>query len=126
MKRPIEAKAYITCGFTGAHAGIDYGTAYKPGMEVYAVEDGRVIVSQEQTQGYGRHIRILHEKAVSIYAHLSARMVQVGDVVKAGALIGLSGGCPGAPCAGNSSGCHLHFEYQRLVPVDPLPLMEDK
>lgn len=127
MRYPMDInRTYLTCGFTGRHAGIDLGTGYQAGLNVYAVEDGLVVVSRTQREGYGRHVKILHDGGVSVYAHLSSLMVEVGDVVKAGDLIGLSGGCPGDPCAGNSSGCHLHFEYQRLVPVDPLPLMEDK
>lgn len=44
------------------------------------------------------------------YIHLSRIDVKVGDQVTPNQVIGLSGGIPGAPGAGTSSGPHLHME----------------
>jgi hypothetical protein len=43
------------------------------------------------------------------YCHLSQVAVTAGQIVDAGFLIGLSGGQPGAPGAGNTTGPHLHL-----------------
>ena len=100
------------------HNGLDYGTIV--GTPIFAALDGKVEVSQEQTTGYGRHIRIRHEHGLTIYGHLSKRFVQVGDVVKAKQLIGLSGGALTDKYCGMSTGPHLHFEYRQDAPVVPL------
>ena len=85
-----------------------------------AAMDGVVEVSKEQVGGYGRHIRIRHPHGVTIYGHLSHRYLEVGDVVKAKQVIGLSGGATSDPYCGNSTGPHLHFEYRPFEPVVPL------
>ena len=63
----------------------------------------------------------------SIYAHMSKYLKKTGDTVKAGELIGYTGG------SGCSSGPHVHFEiWQSGSPtpsipgpglLDPLPLI---
>lgn len=98
-------------GASSNHAGVDL--AIPVGYRVYAVGDGIVelagwqnnAVRQGPGSGYGMRIRILHEGGYqSLYAHLSRIDVKVGQKVKAGDVIGLSGN------SGNSSGPHLHFE----------------
>lgn len=44
----------------------------------------------------------------SLYAHLSRASVEAGDVVEAGAVIGLEG------ATGRASGCHLHYTLIRM------------
>jgi len=94
------------------HNGIDWATPV--GSNVYAMEDGIVQVSEDRKEkvGYGRQIRIRHDEGLSIYGHLSKRLVQVGDSVVAGQLIGLTGGARDDPYSGNSTGAHLHAEYR--------------
>jgi murein DD-endopeptidase MepM/ murein hydrolase activator NlpD len=91
---------------TRAHRGIDF--AAPTGTPVYAGADGTVSASTDLYNGeaiYGKTIRIDHAGAMqSLYAHLDVRHVAVGDKVKAGQLIGLSG------ATGKVSGPHLHFE----------------
>ncbi|MEZ5230266.1 MAG: M23 family metallopeptidase [Acidimicrobiales bacterium] len=63
--------------------------------------------------------------ATYTYCHLSAVAVAAGDDVTAGQAIGLSGGQPGAPGAGNTTGPHLHLGirvYGQSVCPQPLLL----
>ena len=65
--------------------------------------------------GYGTTVIIDHGGVVTtLYAHLSAVRVQVGQLVQAGDLVGAIG------TTGNVTGSHLHFEV-RLAnrPVNP-------
>jgi murein DD-endopeptidase MepM/ murein hydrolase activator NlpD len=59
---------------------------------------------------YGRWILIRHNNGLtSVYAHLSASIVRVGQEVKTGEVIGYSGGQPGVNGSGYSTGPHLHL-----------------
>lgn len=62
--------------------------------------------------------------ATYTYCHLSAVAVDVGDPVTAGQAVGLSGGQPGAPGAGNTTGPHLHLSIRVYgQAVCPQPVM---
>ena len=62
--------------------------------------------------------------ATYTYCHLSLLAVASGQVVGAGTPIGLSGGRPGAPGAGNTTGPHLHLGIRfGDVAVCPQPLL---
>jgi murein DD-endopeptidase MepM/ murein hydrolase activator NlpD len=91
-----------------AHRGIDF--AAKSGTPVLASADGRVVGSTDLDPGgakYGKTIEIAHANGLrSFYAHLDARLVAAGDVVKAGQVIGKSG------ATGKVTGPHLHFEVR--------------
>jgi murein DD-endopeptidase MepM/ murein hydrolase activator NlpD len=91
--------------FTGRskfHRGIDIKAAY--GEEIQAAGDGRVVFSGEQ-KGYGTTIVLEHANGVRTrYAHLSAAVVQEGDQVGAGQVLGRAGK------SGRATGTHLHFE----------------
>jgi len=110
------------------HNGLDWGTNYRPGYNIYATQDGIVTFSKDVKQkvNYGRHIRIHHKNKIngseytSFYGHLSARFVEEGESVKARQLIGLSGGATNDPYSGYSTGPHLHFEI-RLDDVSKAP-----
>ncbi|MFQ5595138.1 MAG: peptidoglycan DD-metalloendopeptidase family protein [Anaerolineae bacterium] len=94
------------------HTGIDVAVWYK--TPVHATEDGTVVAAGWES-GYGWTVEVQHEQGyTSLYGHLSRYLVDVGDVVKRGQTIGLSGS------SGNSTGPHLHYEI-RLdgVPIDP-------
>ncbi len=95
------------------HKGIDYGIVAD--TPIYACMSGRVTTAETKQTGYGRHIRILHDDgSLSIYGHLNALLVQVGDRVTAGELIGKSGGDPNDKVDGDglSTGPHLHWEIR--------------
>ncbi|MDY7106808.1 MAG: peptidoglycan DD-metalloendopeptidase family protein [Actinomycetota bacterium] len=62
--------------------------------------------------------------ATYTYCHLSQLAVHVGRIVGAGTLIGLSGGQPGAPGAGNTTDPHLHLGIRiNDTSVCPQPLL---
>ncbi|MBQ9992370.1 MAG: peptidoglycan DD-metalloendopeptidase family protein [Firmicutes bacterium] len=89
---------------TGIHTGLDI--AVNTGTEVKAMADGVVVLSERES-AYGNLIKIDHGDGVETwYAHLSKRKVALGDVVKQGDVIGLSGN------TGRSTGPHLHVEVR--------------
>ena len=94
------------------HTGIDIAVWYK--TPVHATEDGAVVAAGWES-GYGWTVEVQHELGYStLYGHLSSYLVDVGDTVKRGQTVGLSGS------SGNSTGPHVHYEI-RLdgVPIDP-------
>ena len=85
------------------HQGVDL--PLKMGDPVYATFCGRVRISQYNKCGYGNLVIIRHDNGLeTYYGHLSERMVQPGQWVEAGQIIGLGGS------TGRSTGPHLHFE----------------
>ena len=74
------------------------------GDPVYAAFDGMVRMS-EYHGGYGNMVLIRHENGLeTLYGHLSERLVNPGQWVSAGQIIGKGGS------TGRSTGPHLHFE----------------
>lgn len=100
------------------HAGIDY--AVPVGTPVRAPAAGTIDVAGEK-QGYGNAIYINFGGGTTArFGHLSKFNVKPGDRVEAGDVIGYSGGAPGTPGAGRSTGAHLHYEVrQGGKAVDP-------
>ena len=90
------------------HAGVDLGYDY--GTEVPALFAGQVLQADNYQDGYGNQCLIYRSEIDSYtrYAHMMDIMVNVGDVVVAGTIIGHVGS------TGNSTGPHLHLEY--IVP----------
>ena len=91
------------------HRGVDLG--YPEGTPVAAAWDGIVRISKgtANTGGYGNLVVIRHDNGLeTYYAHLSRRLVNPGQMVKAGDIIGLGGN------TGRSYGSHLHFEVRYL------------
>ena len=95
----------ISRGWSGTHGGIDiWNSANTP---IYAADSGVVIVSQDTTVGYGRYVIIDHQNGMqTLYGHMNTRLVEVGEVVAKGQLIGLMG------MTGLATGNHLHFEVR--------------
>ncbi|WP_298393940.1 M23 family metallopeptidase [Flavobacterium sp.] len=112
------------------HAGFDFKTNQKEGLNVYAVGDGYVSRIKISTSGYGKAIYITHANGyTSVYGHLQKAVGFLQDkiialqyaeknyeieaffkpgelVVKKGDIIALSGN------TGGSEGPHLHFEFR--------------
>ncbi|PKP02460.1 MAG: peptidase M23 [Bacteroidetes bacterium HGW-Bacteroidetes-6] len=88
------------------HPGIDF--AGKIGTPIYATGDGIVTDPLGSMTGYGNVIVIEHGYGFeTLYAHLSKKLVNVGDKVKRGQIIGLLGN------TGPSTGPHIHYEVHR-------------
>lgn len=87
--------------------GVDI--ANQCGTPIYSAAAGRVILVDVigWNGGYGKNIRIQHQNGVvTLYAHLSQSLVESGQEVSQGQLIGLMGS------TGRSTGCHVHFEVR--------------
>jgi murein DD-endopeptidase MepM/ murein hydrolase activator NlpD len=106
---------YRTNPITGSkgtfHQGLDIGAkrAGVSGDPLYAVKDGRVVWADSMMNpeyGYGHYIIIQHQNFLTLYAHMLSLIKKVGDVVKAGDVIGYMGS------TGASTAAHLHFEVQ--------------
>ena len=84
------------------HTGTDLKT--KANDNIFAAFDGEVVFSAKYA-GYGNLIRIKHPNGLeTYYSHNSKNMVKVGDYVKAGQVIALTGR------TGRATTEHLHFE----------------
>jgi len=101
------------------HHGVDMSN--RVGERVRAAGSGTVIWASDgrledvdtfESPSYGNVIVIQHDfsfrgqSIYTLYAHLSAAFVQVGDFVEAGQVIGLVG------ATGQVTGPHLHFEVR--------------
>ena len=113
---PVQG-GVISQGFRAGHRAIDI--AARIGTPVYAADNGIVIKSGYSKDGYGGRVIIDHQiDYVTLYAHLSQALVEVGDVVQKGQLIGYVGS------TGNSTGPHIHFEIRDFgFLVDPRTLL---
>ena len=101
------------------HNGIDLIAS--KGKNVVASAEGKVELSESSSKN-GNYVVIKHEDAYSTkYLHMEDRVVQAGDKVKKGQLIGHVGN------TGQSSGTHLHFELLRYQsPLNPESLIPFK
>lgn len=113
--------------WSAKHSGQDF--AVKSGTKVVAAHGGTVVKAGGNGAGdgpaYGNAVVIKHGNGTfSQYAHLSHVEVKVGQVVKTGQRIALSGN------TGNSSGPHLHFEIRTKAgygsAVDPVAFLSGK
>ena len=98
------------------HHGVDLGVPV--GTDVRAMAAGTVMVAGAKS-GYGLAVMIDHGGGwVTLYGHLDRVDVSVGDRVRAGQHLGLSGN------TGLSTAPHLHFEVRRFGRSrDPVPLL---
>lgn len=103
---------------THVHEGDDIGVPV--GTTIYAAHDG-TIVSARTHSGYGYAVYIRHSDGLETrYGHLSKFSPGLESStdnreipIKAGQVIGWSGGARGAVGAGDSTGPHLHYEVRR-------------
>lgn len=96
------------------HKGVDF--AIPSGTPIVAPADGVVEHVAFQAGGAGRYIKLRHGgQYTTVYMHLSKPLVRVGQNVKKGERIALSGN------TGRSTGAHLHYEFHiNGNPVNPL------
>lgn len=94
--------------FTGrlsSHHGIDIAGPF--GLDIHAAGDGVVTIAEYNRHGYGNEVLIDHGFGYSTrYAHLQELLVEPGEKVKRGEVIGKMGN------TGRSTGPHLHYEVR--------------
>jgi len=95
------------------HTGVDIAAA--SGTPILAPAAGRVIAAGWRG-GYGLTVILDHGNGYSsLYAHMSAMSVGVGDRVVAGTMLGQVGS------TGRATGSHVHFEVRHQgTPVNPM------
>jgi murein DD-endopeptidase MepM/ murein hydrolase activator NlpD len=102
------------------HEGIDLRA--RVGTPVYAVDAGRVLYAGRRIRGYGNMVVVRHRSGLaSVYAHNSKLLVRLGQAVKKGQKIAVSGK------TGHAKGPHLHFEIRSgVAAVDPQLMLAGK
>ncbi len=110
---PFGYRIHPTLGIRKLHTGVDLSVPQ--GTQVHVVEEGVVRRASEDAVN-GRVLIIDHGRGVTTaYCHNSELLVKVGQRVKRGELISLSGN------TGRSTGPHLHYQLElSSQPVDPL------
>ncbi|PIR61747.1 MAG: hypothetical protein COU66_02170 [Candidatus Pacebacteria bacterium CG10_big_fil_rev_8_21_14_0_10_44_11] len=108
----------ITQRYSFYHKAIDI--ANRGGGSILAADSGVVVAASWDPSGYGNRIMVDHSNGyVTLYAHLSAIQVVVGQRVNRGDVIGQMGS------TGRSTGTHLHFEIrQGGVLLSPLTFLQ--
>lgn len=104
----VNPQNYAGFGLPG-HEGLDFRAP--DGSKIFAVAPGVVASVQPTDAGhpYGIYVRLNHvDNWQTTYGHLRQAMVQPGQQVAAGQLLGL------ADNTGNSFGSHLHLTLKRL------------
>jgi len=118
LVNPLD-KMYVSgYRFGISHYGTDFGLSYR--QPVYACHSGKVIYAGWDNTGYGYMVVLSSAIWWTLYAHLDAITVRVGDTVAQRQTIGLGNS------TGNSTGNHLHLEIkyrgQYVNPLNVLPL----
>ncbi len=124
---PVKTAFRYTSGFgvrrdpmngrSRMHSGTDF--AARPGTPIHATAEGVVTFAGWQS-GYGRVVKVRHAFGFeTVYAHMSAARVKVGDRVARDDRIGDMGN------TGRSTGTHLHYEVRlNGKPVNPMKYIE--
>ena len=101
------------------HKGVDF--CGPKNTEIYVTADGIVTLTKHSRKGYGNEIVVDHGFGhCTRYAHLNKILVEEGEKVERGQLIGLMGN------TGRSTGTHLHYEvWFNKQPVNPLYFFAD-
>lgn len=105
----------------GSLGGIDFGM--NVGTPLPAAGGGTIGNIPENGTG-GHTVTIYHDNGYRTqYMHLSQFLLADGAVIGTGGIVGLSGGEPGAPGSGSSTGPHLHWHMidpngTRINPLD--------
>jgi murein DD-endopeptidase MepM/ murein hydrolase activator NlpD len=110
---PFGSRVHPIFGDVRVHTGIDFGAGM--GTPIRAAAAG-VVVFAGPRGGYGNATIIDHGGSIAtLYGHQSALLVQEGQQVVKGQVIGRVG------ATGFATGPHLHFEVRVAgTPVDPL------
>ena len=97
------------------HDGIDLGCRYD---YVYSMLPATVKEVHRGNKGYGNYVILDHGIMECLYGHLSAIIVEEGEIIPAGSVVAISGN------TGKSTGPHLHIRLRRNgKSVDPKPFI---
>lgn len=111
--RPLEPNGSTirkTQGFHGPYNAVDVGAPI--GTPIHAMADGTVILAKANgyNGGYGKLTIVQHDNGTqTIYGHQSEILVEAGQHVSKGQVIGKVGS------TGHSTGPHLHFEIRGVA-----------
>ncbi|WKZ67832.1 MAG: M23 family metallopeptidase [Flavobacteriales bacterium] len=112
----LPCPGHLTSPFGPRKGRMHYGLDLKlqKGDPVVCAFPGMVRISK-YNKTFGHVVVVRHHNGLeTLYAHLSKRLVQPGQVIAAGDTLGLGGN------TGRSYGSHLHFEVRFLdQPIDP-------
>lgn len=112
----MPCPGHLTSAYGPRRGRMHYGVDLKleTGDPVKSAFDGMVRISK-YNRTFGHVVVVRHYNGLeTLYAHLSERMVEPGQEVHAGDVLGLGGN------TGRSYGSHLHFEVRFLEqPIDP-------
>ena len=122
---PLDVRGVVTRGQVSpgardeTHQGLDIAV---PMATPIRASGGGVVSEIGRDAEYGVFVIIEHPDAYqSVYGHASRLLVALGDSVRAGQVIALSGS------TGRSTGPHLHFEIRRAGrSVDPRSVVREE
>ncbi|MDO5495065.1 MAG: M23 family metallopeptidase, partial [bacterium] len=128
LTSPFGMRVHPIFGAYMNHSGTDIAAAC--GTPVVAAADGVVVfVGTNFQYRTGNQVVLSHgDGVITRYGHLltGATELQVGDLVKVGEPIGAVGGDRRIDPvgAGNSTGCHLHFEVNLDLGAKPIDAVQ--
>jgi len=112
---------YVTSNFGFRKWRYHYGIDLKvmKNDSIYCAFDGVVRLTRYDRRGYGYYVLVRHFNGLeTLYGHLNEILVNPGDTVSSGGILGLGGS------TGRSTGYHLHFETRYLGnPINPNDLI---
>ncbi len=113
ISSPFGARVDPFLGRAAMHTGVDFREDY--GIDIKATAHGRVVTAGP-TGGYGSMVEVDHGNGLTTrYAHMSEILVEVGQSVSVGSVLGRVG------ASGRATGPHLHYETRiDGEPVDPI------
>ncbi len=114
---PFGFKRFFNGKARRAHSGLDY--AGKTGTPIKAAAAGKIIISDDFFFN-GNAVFIDHGQGlISVYIHLNKRLVESGQIIKQGDIIGTIGQ------TGRATGPHLHFGvYLNQTVINPNVLLK--
>lgn len=122
IRRPLAGELELSSNYGYRADPFTRGAALHTGMDLRAEHGSPVratgpgkVVTAEYSGGYGNMVEIEHANGITTrYAHMSAILVSVGQIVTSGTLVGRVGS------TGRSTGPHLHYETRiDGDPADP-------
>lgn len=117
----LPSPGHVTSPYGPRKGRMHYGVDLKLGTgdPVMSAFSGMVRISRYNST-FGHVVVVRHYNGLeTLYAHLSKRLVEPGDVIEAGDTLGLGGN------TGRSYGSHLHFEVRFMdQPIDPSEIFD--